>query len=309
MSKIEAEVKAATGREPKRGETRQEYLDRLVDGIDTLKEKDFDKLSEDAVKWFNDGADAIEAKADIPEFPDLVKDEPAASTSRRRRGGDEPAKEAKEPTKGDEVKIITKRGKEAVGTITEIDDEVICLDTGGKADEEFARDRIESIDILSSSAAADDEPADPFKLGTEVKAVTKRGKEYTGEIVEIDAKLLVIKTKDGEEELDRDRLESVTIVGGSKSEPETGRRRRAGEDEKDTTKDKEPRSASGAGARIRELIVEGYKKAGKAPSVDDLNKVLTKEKLEFKEATLKLVHSQFTSTVDLLDAAGLMKLK
>lgn len=75
-------------------------------------------------------------------------------------------------------------------------------------------------------AAKEEAPAEP-KVGDEVKVTTKRGKEYTGELVEISEKenLVVIKTDDGEEELNRDRIESIEVIGGGASggdEPDAG---------------------------------------------------------------------------------------
>lgn len=74
-------------------------------------------------------------------------------------------------------------------------------------------------------AAAKDEPEDDDagnepKKGDKVKVITKRGKEFTGTVLKITDDELVLDTDDGEEEFDRDRLESIEPVkasGGKKS--------------------------------------------------------------------------------------------
>ena len=67
-----------------------------------------------------------------------------------------------------------------------------------------------------------DGPYEP-KVDDEVKAKSKRGTEYTGVVVEVNDELLVIDTGGKEEELNRSRLESVTLISGAsgsdKSEP------------------------------------------------------------------------------------------
>lgn len=85
--------------------------------------------------------------------------------------------------------------------------------------------------------AADPEPekAEPEayvpKRKDEVKVTNKRGKVYQGKVVEIDDEVIVIDTGDGEEEIARDRIESIEPLGGGKatkadepesSEPEKG---------------------------------------------------------------------------------------
>ena len=65
-----------------------------------------------------------------------------------------------------------------------------------------------------ASTKVADGPYEP-KVDDEVKAKSKRGTEYTGVVVEVNDELLVIDTGDKEEELNRSRLESVTLISGA----------------------------------------------------------------------------------------------
>lgn len=66
------------------------------------------------------------------------------------------------------------------------------------------------------AAAAEEGPYVPT-VGDTIKAVTKRGKTVEGKLTEIDGTTLVVKTEDGDEELDTDRLQSIEKVGGKAS--------------------------------------------------------------------------------------------
>ena len=66
------------------------------------------------------------------------------------------------------------------------------------------------------------------KKGDKVEVVTKRGKEYTGEVVEADDAGLVLDVDGKDVELDHDKIESIKKAGGGSSaadeqaEPEVG---------------------------------------------------------------------------------------
>lgn len=119
----------ATGIKDKKGEKRQDYLDRLVKAVQDLGDDDWDKLSESAQAWINKAAKAVNADKDIDEPADY---KPAADADddkpRSRRGrddegddegeGDDDAKgkgkgKAKGGDKDDEDKPRSRRGKEA----------------------------------------------------------------------------------------------------------------------------------------------------------------------------------------------------
>ena len=62
-----------------------------------------------------------------------------------------------------------------------------------------------------------------------MKIVNKRDKEFAGELVEFDDDVVVIKQADGEEvEFARDRIASITVIGGT---PAKSSRRKADEDD------------------------------------------------------------------------------
>lgn len=309
MSQIETELKKLTDLDLKRGEDRQDFLDRLVEGINALSDDEFESMSEEASKWFNSACDAIEAKAkEIPDFPDL---EQAKTTTRRRGAAAAETSGPYEPKVGDAVVALTKRGKSVEGKVVEVDDELLVIKTAD-GEEELQRGRLESVTLAggaTSKGSPDPEPEDVIKVGAKVLITTKRGKTAEGEIVEMDDDLVVIKTATGEEEFQRSRVESIAVAGGKAAEAPAGRGRRgaAAADPKDEPKEK--KIPGGVTGRMRELIVEGLKEDGKMISKEDLGKAATKEKLEFKPATLDLVHGDFERTLNLLADAGLIKLK
>ena len=332
MSKIEAELQKALNLKTKRNEDKQDYMARLVEGVNDADDDTYNGLSKEALDWFNDACDSIEGKKDIPDFPDAKAEAKEETSGRSRRGSKSEAKDEpkEDPIKvGSTVVITNKRGKTYTGEILEMDDEVIVLDVDGE-EEEIQRSRIESVKpaggkTSSKSEAAEDEDdaEDPIKVGAVVTVTNKRGKTYTGKIVELDDEVIVLDVDGEDEEIQRSRVESIKPAGGktsSKAEPKaeakeetSGRSRRgAAKDEakEDEAKDAKPkRAASGATARMRELMTESLKEDGKLITREALSKAITKEGLEFKENTLDLVHTAFSQVVNMLADAKLLKLK
>lgn len=342
MSKIQKELAAASEVEPKKGESinDESYIKRLVVGVGNLSDKAWDKLSDEAQDWFNAAADAVNAKKTPPKYPDAeVEQEEEAPKSRRRKAAedDEPAKETKaepakyEPAKGDKVKVVTKRGKEYVGTIVDPDDKGdLVLDLG---DDEVGVDleRIDTIELVDPpkaeksegkrrKAAEDDEPVvlEP-EVSDTVEIKTKRGKMLVGNIVEIDDKLVVIKTAGGdEEEFDKDRIESITVKvkNAKKSKPaddadgkapvKTRSKSKGGDDEGGDAKEKRTSKEDNGGVsvtlRARELICDNPD-----ASKDDIVKLMKKEALEFKENTISLIHADCHKLFKLLRERKMLK--
>lgn len=304
-SKIEAELLEATELSAKRGEDRQDLISRLMKAIGTLTDKAWDALSQAAQDWYNSAADAKNEKAKVlPDFPDLEEDEPAPTTTRRRGAKDE----ERLTQVGDTATVKTKRGKEVTGKVVELDKDVIVLDVDGK-EEEFSMDRVESVTVNHGTAGGSSEPDDPFAKGTSVVLVTKRGKEVTGTILEIDDDIVVLDVDGKEEEFSRDRVESIKPAGGkAKDEPKASTRRGAATEDKGAVgaKEREPRSTNppgvSIGQRIRELIVENMD-AGE----DAISKLLKKEGIDFRDGTLKLNYSEVHKLLDLLKARKLLK--
>jgi ribosome maturation factor RimP len=321
MSKIQAELLKATDLSTKRGEDRQDFLARVMKEVAGLDDKGWEELSKAAQDWFNDAADAKNAKAKVlPDFPDADADEPAEEkkTSRRVAAKEEVAAPVK-PKVGVVAKITTKRGKTSTGTIVELDDEVVVIKHGDGTEEEFDRSRVESIEVAGGEAAPekDEEAADPIVVGAEVTVLTKRGKSVTGKIVELDDDLIVLDADGKDEEFARDRVESITPVKAkgvsSKGKPEaaeetkSGRRaakdeaggRRGGEADEAKADDKPKRSSNPAGVsvgtRIKELIAEDFE-----ATEEEIGKALKKEGIEYRDNTLKLQFTDCHKFIDIL---------
>ena len=304
MSKIEKELVEATELPTKRGEDRQDFLARLVKAVPELSDDEWEKLSKKAQDWFNDAADAKNAKAKtLPDFPDVEADaEPEAKTSRRGAAKEE----KREPQVGDVAKITTKRGKVETGTIVEIDDKIVAIKMGNGEEMEFNQDRVESIEIAGGAAKAskdepDAGPAEP-KVGAVVKLVTKRGKEVTGKIVEIDADVIVLDVDGKEEEFDQERVASVTV----QVEKAAGRRGAAKADKEEEKADGDKKRASNGGVsvgeRIKEIIADDLE-----ATIEDISKTLTKEGLEFRDNTLKLNYTDCHKFIAILKAKKMLK--
>lgn len=326
MSAIQSAIKDATDIAPKRGEDRQDYLARCLKAIADLDDAGWEALPQEVQDWFNSAADAKNAKAKtLPDFPDLADEEQAEEKTTRRRSSskddadDKPAKagpvdiDPAKLKKGMVVKIVTKRGKEVSGHVADIDDEVVVVKMGNGDEEEISIDRIDVCQTLEEAkgkgkASKDDaEEADPIKVGASVVVTTKRGKEISGKIVEMDDEVIVLKTDDGEEELDRGRVESIKVAGGGKAEEKTSTRRSTKGDDKAEEKGegKAKRSTNegvSVGTRIKELIA-----ADLEASEADIAAKLKKEGLEFRENTLKLNYADAHKFIEILRKAKLLK--
>ena len=68
-----------------------------------------------------------------------------------------------------------------------------------------------------SAAAAETKPmtSADAKKGMKVTVVTKRGKEYTGEVVEADDQGLVLEVDGKDVELDHDKIDKISMAGGA----------------------------------------------------------------------------------------------
>lgn len=335
MSKIQQELAKASEVDPKRGEsiTDEGYIKRLIVGVGKLSDAAWNKLSEPAQDWFNIAADKVNANKAPPVYPDAEPEPEEEKPRTRTRAKAEPeAEETKpakaepyEPEKGHKVKAVTKRGKEYEGTVVDPDDkgELVLL----VGDEEMGIDleRIDTITRLdkpeseqkSRRRAAepdeDDGPADP-EVSDTVEIKTKRGKILMGNIVEIDDKVVVIKTAAGdEEEFDKDRIESIVVKvknAGKKAskaekddEPKTKSRAKAGDDgEKEKRTSKDDNGGVSVTLRARELICDNPD-----ASKEEIVKLMKKEALEFKETTVGMIHADCHKMFKLLRERKMMK--
>jgi small nuclear ribonucleoprotein (snRNP)-like protein len=328
---LKKELVGATGVKEKRNEDEQDFLGRLVTGVANLDDSGWEELSPEAQDWYNDAAGAANKNKPIASFGDEELE--AAPPARSTRGAkkDVPAAQddddAADPEVGDKVLVTSKRGKEISGEVVEIDDDVIVVSDADGEEHELDRDKQASVEVIKEPAkpaargskkdvrAAKEEAEcdDDISVDDRVTAVTKRGKEISGKVVEIDGDILVIETDpDGEEqELNISNLKS--LVKQEAKEPARaarGTRRTADRDAeaapdkkaRPTKVSKEDNGGVSVTTRIRELILDDLEATPEA-----IGKLLAKEKLAFKDNTLKLIHSEVHRLVDMMKARKMLK--
>ena len=335
MSKIQKELADATNVNLASGETITEptYLKRLIKAVADLNDKAWGKLSGPAQDWFNTAADLANKKKDIPAFPDA--EEAPARPRRRSSEDDEPvaaSTKAYEPVVGDEVTVVTARGKTVVGEVVDpCDKGELVLKVDGE-EVGYALDRIESITGPKPKAedekpkrrraAEDDEPAvvEP-EVSDTVEITTKRGKKALGNVIEIDDKVVVIKTAAGDEdEYDKDKIESIVVKvknagaksGSTKSESEAPARRSASTDagKKETPAEGKQRATKDENGgvsvtlRAREIMCEDPLNP---MSLEELIAAMKKEKLSFNDNTVKMCHADCIKMFGLLKASKHLK--
>jgi ribosome maturation factor RimP len=331
-SKIEKELSDAADVTAKRGEDRQDYLARLMKAVASLSDKAWEKLSEAAQDWFNDNAEARnkakkagKSEPDVEEFADLEEEEEEKPKTRSRAkdsddGDEKPAKVEKITGGPKDIKkgmtgvtIENKRGKTFEGDVVDMDDEVVVIKQGDGEEIEIDLDRIVKVSWTEvpagkGKASAKEEDADPIKVGAAVTVITKRGKELTGTIKEITDEDLVLTTDDGEEELSRSRIETITPTKAAKGKTEAKEEKPAAkgkgkEEAEEPAKAKRAVNPEGVsiGQRIKELIADNQDEdeAG-------IGKLLKKEGIEFKENTLKLNYVDCHKFLAVLKEKGLL---
>lgn len=315
MSKIQQTLADATEIEPsKRANetiTDQAYLMRLALGVQKLGDDDWNKLDSAAQDWFNKAADAIEAKRDIPAFPDMPQAE--APSTRRRGAAAEPTATpytSKDAKKGDAVVVTTKRGRTIEGKVVEADDQGLVLEDGEGKDVELDHDKIESIKLAGGKTAS--AVPDVAEVGDTVKVTTKRGKVVMGNIKELTDKDIVLVDAAGEiHEFDLDRLDGGITVkakgpaggrGSSASEAAAEvKSNGAGRAGPAADPAKAPRASTAANGgvsvtgRIRELIADDL-----AATKEAISAQMKKEGLEFKPATLDLTYGDMHKIISIL---------
>lgn len=324
---VEKELLEATGVKAKRGEDRQDLLANVCEAIADLSDDKWEALSVEAQDWYNDAADAMNAKKDIPDFPAAPEEEKAAAPSRRGSGKAAAKVVTKEeeapatPEIGDTIRVTTKRDKVVEGTLVEVDGDVIVVDVDGE-EQEFQKDRVKLVELVQEVEDGESEAGEPDgeyepEVDDEVVVVTKRDKTIEGIVVEVDDDILVIESDGKEEEFQRSRLASVTLKvkeekparGRSSTkaaEPEAPARRGASKSE---AKEEKPARTSAkanggvsVGIRIRETIVDNMD-----AKQEEISKMLRKEGLDFKDNTLSLVYADVHKLLDMLKARKLLK--
>lgn len=333
MSKIQTELQAATGTDPKRGEDRQDYLARMMVAVGKLSDDAWEDLGKPSQEWFNAAAavqnankiaakkDAKAEQADLPDFSDVQKAEDKPEP--RRRGAAE-KKEESAMKVGSEVTITNKRGKVYKGKVVELDKEIVVLETDD-GEEEINLERIETTTVHNGTRTDDEGEADaaednPIKVGAKVTVVTKRGKEITGEIVELTDELVVVDVDGKEEELSRSRIETIKLAGGKAAKAPRGKAADADEDDADAA----PARASKADKAAKEDAPEKAKRSSnegvsigqriKELIADDLDateaeiiKTLVKEGINAKENTIHIYYVDSHKFITILRAKKRIK--
>ena len=207
----------------KRGEDQQDYLSRLAEAVSEVDDATWNSLGNEAQAWVNEAIEAINNNKTIADFP-----APAAATSARsqRKAATEEAAPSVPDVIGAEAIVTTQRDKVVRGTILEIDEHSVVLKDADGEEHEFDRTRVKSFEFVeqagSSSEGGDAEP----QVGDTVTAITKRGKEVKGEVVEITDGILVINDGNGEVEVDMSTAQSITVEGAEEvaasAEPAVG---------------------------------------------------------------------------------------
>lgn len=314
MSKIFAELAAATGLK-KLDPKNEGDLKKLILAVGKeLSDKEWAALSGPAQDWYNEAADAVNDKKDIPAFPDAEEEQEQAPPARRRAA---PAEEPKQQAVGgpdilavgQTVVVKTKRDKTYEGEVTKLDTKDGFVEIGGKDGDEVDLDKIATVTVLKA-AAKNDEPdagsAEPA-VGDTVKLTNKRGKVFEGTITELTDEEVVIETADGPEDFVLEKVGSIEVLKKAKAEKASSRRSSSKDDEgekggkgKDKDGDEKPKRSSNpagvsVGARIREFMCEDL-----AISEEAVGKALDKEGLEYRPATLKMIYKDTKATIDLL---------
>lgn len=330
MSKIREELLEATDISQKDNESSQDFGARLMRAVANLDDKIWNKLSDEAVDWYNKSCD--EGKA-LP-FPDekLAKEEAPRRRGRAAESEKEetPASKPYKPAVGDEVTITTNRGKTNTGKIVEIGDESIVIEVAGEGGEveelEYTRSRLESIVPVktkeeepaksSRRKPADEEQEEPqgapkLEVGQTVEVTLKRNdKVYSGELLEFDDAegTLVLAIGDDEREFTRDQLKLLRITKEaptrSRSKPSADDKPAGKEDHEDGKRSRRSRSDGkpGLGVRVAQLFAEDMK-----IELPALLKALSKEDYEFKEASVKMRLSDCQVVAAALKEAGKLR--
>lgn len=313
MSKIQAILAAATEINPsaraKETITTQEYMKRLALAVTELPDEEWEKLNPEVQDWFSKAADAIEAKLDIPEFPDMA---PTPTAGGRRRSAAAETVATYVPKEGDDgVTVTTKRGTTYVGKIKILDDEGLVLVVDGK-DVELDKDKIESYAMggaVEAGAAEPEGPSDP-EVGDTVQCETKRGAVKMGIVVELTDSEITLKDVGGElHDFTIANLKSLVVkLKGGATPAATGRRGAAAPapaPSADAPKTRASTSANGGVSvttRIRELIADNPE-----ATKDQISTSLKKEGLEFKPATVDLTFGDMHKIIGILRMKKLMK--
>lgn len=314
MSKIQKDLCEVANIDPSKYSNDRAALHAdIVKAVNKLTDKEWDSLKPESQDWFNNAADATKAKKSIAEFADYQAEEP--ETRSRRRSSSDDAGSTKGETmaveklkEGDRVELTTKRGKKFVGEIVEQNKrkEFVAI-KGRDGEDEVDWNKVESVEVFHGNAGVQEDPG-PAE-GDEVEFTTTRGKKVRGIVTELTAETIVLDKVD---DYDISRIDGdIKIIkkGGSGGSDSGSGRRSSSDDSGSSRRGSDDSGSSGSsggkvsvGGRIRELLAEDPTR-----NKEDIDKVLKREKVEYREASLNVIFRDSMNLIKLLRDAGHMK--
>jgi hypothetical protein len=194
MHKFETELRDATSIKAKKGEDRNDFLNRLVEAVGELDEADADNISDDAMTWYNSAVKALNRDKPIPEFPEAKKGKGKAKAEEpEEEEEEEAAEEASEeaPDEEEEDESGEEPEDEDAGEGKEEPEDEEAEEASEDEDEEETQDEEEESKVpmtatkkgKAKAAAKAAKPADKAsKAGKAAKPVKKASKKGNGAI-------------------------------------------------------------------------------------------------------------------------------
>lgn len=326
---VRKELEKATGVTRNSGEGEKEYLMRIMRKVAALDDKEWKALSEESQDWYNDAAEAVNAKKELPTLGDSEPEKEPETRSRRRATDDDGDEKPKgrsraaaeeddapaDPKVGDTVTIKTEDGETFKGEVLEISERSIVIDDDGE-EEVIKRKNVKSIKVsgAKAEAAKDEPPAEP-KVGDTVDVTMDDGEVYTGELIEAGERSIVVDVKGEEEVLKRKSVKSIKVAASKakaddkpkEDEKPAGRSRRGAA--KDDDGDKAPRTRARRGDGEESDVSKAWKLI--AENLDDdfaaVTKKVAKAGLDVKENTLNIKYNDVHKHYDLFKELGYIK--
>lgn len=197
MKSIEKEILSAT-KELKKGrkEDNDDYLTRLVKALHSLDDDSWEDLSKGAQQWFNDAAEAVNKKKQLPGFSDGDSDDDIGKRSvgkKDKKSDDSEVEGIEDLEEGMEVCLYGKKDKVlAEGEVVKVGKKTITILEDNEDEETISVSRIKKIDFLDSKGNSDKEEDDPESIDAED---LEEGMEVTFEYDEEEIEGVIEKVK------------------------------------------------------------------------------------------------------------------
>jgi hypothetical protein len=266
---MQAEFLKATKLDADEYENRQDFLTAVVEKVNTFKDPQWDKLSEDAQNWINDAIKKVKAKKRVPEFPD-VGSVPADDDE-----DEAPKKKAKKPVvedDDDEEEAPPKKKKKPVAEDDDDEEEAADDDEAEEADED-----------------EDDEPAPKKKK----KPVAEEDDDDEEPAPKKKKKVVAADDDDDEDEAPKKKKKAKPADDDDDEEDEKPAKKKAAKIEAKPT---------GVKVAIKTAIIENPE-----ITVDALIKKLGKGGAPVSKVTVSNVRAEFRHTLRVLKDLGKLK--